>query len=869
MEKSWQIFVCYRQVDGENMARWLFKSLNERSLPGAISTQQEPPRLALYFDQAAPAVANWHQVHRPALESSRALLLVCTPGLYARLDGEDWVHMELDWWLQHRQAAPILVDATGEGSRWIPDAVRNRWPHVQRVHIDLESWNKLPQAEKAAREELIVQRILGGITASEAKTRLEDAQKQRALNLKLKRTLILGIIALIFAAVGVFASLWFAYKSAEQQREASRQLALSLMAQAEQAWVGKDVVSARTLAARALAHENSEELRDRYFTLENWMDGRFNQALQYLEHTLERDLQHALDIASLPDPTERLARAQSARRSFESLLAISSEIQQTEYDAVLHFKNLTHRVGVVGRGRFLRSPGYKHVLDNLRFTEAELARLSYHPPQSDDDHSQWSGDYAAVSKRLAALYRATRFRINLLDLSIHWKQLQTRLSEDEAIVDYLRYRDRYAVWILKSQGEPVRREVGGAFEVEKEAHHFRDAVLGFPFSEIWDCGGQVDSEASERTSSSPSRGIRLPSQSDPVRPVVPPVPGPHRKDVPKTQGCRISPEAMAFRRRVWEPVDRELGKAIKTVYIVPDAMLATVPFSALPGSEPRNFLLDERLIVYLSGAQDLLAEQEAVEAGRGMLLMGGVDYGEHAREVRATSFAAKFQQIRGTLIEVEAIEKHLRKMPGVRPLLLHTGSAATEASFRNDAPGRWLLHLATHGWVHYAVESLPMDKHGTPSAETIDAYLTTLNPSLHSGLALSPPTQGSLDGRNDGVLTALEVSSLDLRGVNLVVLSGCDTVGAPAAGDAAIGLFRAFREAGAAAVVASLSPVADEPTADLMVRFYQKLATSNHPAVALRAAALEIKRDGLHPFFWASFVAYSSGRAENRASDDK
>ena len=207
-------------------------------------------------------------------------------------------------------------------------------------------------------------------------------------------------------------------------------------------------------------------------------------------------------------------------------------------------------------------------------------------------------------------------------------------------------------------------------------------------------------------------------------------------------------------------------------------------------------------------------------------------------------------------------------MSGVRPLLLHTGSAATEAAFRQGAPGRRLLHLATHGWADYTIETLPMDKHGTTSAETIvlpdnTQSVTTIRSRLISTHA------GSLDGRDDGVLTALEVSSLDLHGVDLVVLSGCDTVGTRRAGDAAIGLFRAFREAGATAVVASLVAVPDEPTAGLMTRFYQKLATSNDPAIALREAALEMKRGGSSPFVWAGFVAYSPRRAENPTPDDE
>ena len=321
-------------------------------------------------------------------------------------------------------------------------------------------------------------------------------------------------------------------------------------------------------------------MQERYFTLENWIHGELKQAQQYLERTLERDLHHALDIASLPDPTERLARAHSARRSFESLLAISSQLQETRYDAVLRFKGLTHRVKMVGQQRLLRTPGHKNVLDNLRFTQAELARLSYHPPQSQNDHSQWSAEYVAVARRLAELYRTTKSRVSPLELPADWKQLQARLRAEEALVDYVLYRNSYSVWILKQQGEPIRYELGEAHNVEREANAFRNAALDFTSRAIWDCDSQVDSQISERSYPVSPRGMRILTSPPSKFPV-----------------CRVPFEVMAFRQRVWDMVEKELGETIKTVYIVPDAVLATVPFSALPGSKPHDFLLDEKLII--------------------------------------------------------------------------------------------------------------------------------------------------------------------------------------------------------------------------------------------------------------------------------
>src|SRR5580692_919496 len=124
MENTWQIFICYRQVDGHEVAQWLYHNLNGKELK--IGPEGTSARLSVYWDAAAPALSNWHELHRPALESSKALIVVCTPGLFARLKGGDWVHKELDWWLSNRSAAPLIIDATGEDVRWLPERIQKK-----------------------------------------------------------------------------------------------------------------------------------------------------------------------------------------------------------------------------------------------------------------------------------------------------------------------------------------------------------------------------------------------------------------------------------------------------------------------------------------------------------------------------------------------------------------------------------------------------------------------------------------------------------------------------------------------------------------------------------------------------------------------
>jgi CHAT domain-containing protein len=120
----------------------------------------------------------------------------------------------------------------------------------------------------------------------------------------------------------------------------------------------------------------------------------------------------------------------------------------------------------------------------------------------------------------------------------------------------------------------------------------------------------------------------------------------------------------------------------------------------------------------------------------------------------------------------------------------------------------------------------------------------------------------SADDENDGRLEVHEVFGLDLN-ARVVVLSACQTAlgsGTRAdvpEGDDWVGLARAFLFAGASNVVATLWPVEDRATAQLVERFHVAYASGVSPAAALaraqRAALHDTRTD--HPFFWSAFVA--------------
>ncbi|MBK7343811.1 MAG: CHAT domain-containing protein [Saprospiraceae bacterium] len=108
----------------------------------------------------------------------------------------------------------------------------------------------------------------------------------------------------------------------------------------------------------------------------------------------------------------------------------------------------------------------------------------------------------------------------------------------------------------------------------------------------------------------------------------------------------------------------------------------------------------------------------------------------------------------------------------------------------------------------------------------------------------------------DGILTAFEISQLNLTNTELVVLSACETgLGDIQGSEGVFGLQRAFKMAGVRYLIMSLWQVPDFQTQDLMTTFYAKWLEQGLPIPeAFRAAQLEMRDKYQSPYFWAGFV---------------
>src|SRR6185436_8675324 len=124
-----------------------------------------------------------------------------------------------------------------------------------------------------------------------------------------------------------------------------------------------------------------------------------------------------------------------------------------------------------------------------------------------------------------------------------------------------------------------------------------------------------------------------------------------------------------------------------------------------------------------------------------------------------------------------------------------------------------------------------------------------------SGLALAGANRRSSGDGQDGILTALEVTGLDLWGTRMVVLSACETgIGDTRDGEGVYGLRRALVLAGSESQIMSLWQVSDQATRDLMIAYYRRLRRGEGRADAMRKVQLSLLREQgqqAHPFFWA------------------
>ena len=306
--------------------------------------------------------------------------------------------------------------------------------------------------------------------------------------------------------------------------------------------------------------------------------------------------------------------------------------------------------------------------------------------------------------------------------------------------------------------------------------------------------------------------------------------------------------------RLWQPIAGLIGDPGQVI-VSGDGEVHRVPFGALMDGEAR-FLIQRHRFAYVGSGRDLVfAQRGSTVPGEDLVLVANPDFGavvpESARpgtDARSSPARQRFDPLPGTALEAQLIPPLVSGDKG-RTILV--GPAATKAALKAIRNPR-ILHVATHG-VFLDRDTLGVEGRG---------YEHSL---IRSGLVLAGANNATSAVReDDGMLTALEISDMDLSGTQLVVLSACDTgAGSLTRGQGVLGLRRAFVLAGARGTLMTLWPVDDAVTVELMVSFYGKIRHLS-PVEALHRAQTELierlRTSGgfPDPRLWAPFILESA-----------
>lgn len=311
---------------------------------------------------------------------------------------------------------------------------------------------------------------------------------------------------------------------------------------------------------------------------------------------------------------------------------------------------------------------------------------------------------------------------------------------------------------------------------------------------------------------------------------------------------------------LWEKLDPFLKNAT-TVYCSPILMIQDINLAYIVCPDGR-YLNEKYNVRILSSTENICYRKETIDINSAALF-GGINYSNENTGVKSTyrdiiydeisdSIRSGFGHLPASKQEVENIKACLSDRDVA--IDLYIGDDASESSFcRMDGKSPSLIHVATHAfylvgfnkYLDYFHKLVPY------SYKDISMLLTGL---LFSGANNSLRDEESNPQLYDGVLTAEEISLLDLSNTDLVVLSACNSSLGQAFQEGFGGLVKAFKMAGVSHLLVSLWPVSDEATSVIMTNFYKCLVNGIEMHEALLKAQQETAKLYPDPYYWAGFI---------------
>ena len=592
-----------------------------------------------------------------------------------------------------------------------------------------------------------------------------------------------------------------------------------------------------------------------------WNLGQQAEALQSSQEVVSFAQKQLLGQLIQASESDAMLSAEAHKRFLELLVSLSHTTEDSEqaYRGVLYWKGLVSRVFGQSKKRLFAQldDGQQQLLSRLRQTQRRLSTLLA-TARKDQQRQEELRSLRTTRERLEAeLHRLGSEQLNLRPLTP--EELATALPEGAIWIDFLEHREylpargtgddrqlghwldpRMSAWIIDTAGKLTHVSLGESELLRQATRSYLRRTVGQ--------GTHVD------------RGLTLDDDPEPT----------------------TETHDSALYDLLWAPLAPHV-KGARVIFVSADSYLGTLPFEIIQNDQGR-FLIEQFAFRYVQDSAALIEASKPIPEQPTLLAIGAVDYQQRGALVPADESAGTtsddtapddtasddtapadpaqadaiatgklrgdFQHSWGALpntaIEVEGITTlHAAAFPHSQSQTLEA-SEATEERLKDTLPHYHMLHLATHGY--FEPSKLPSLRDSARASEIDDdsaaeeRLVTGYLPGLLSGLVCSGANGDRDPSRDNGLLTAEEVSWLDLRSCHLVVLSACQTaLGTARSGQGMMSLRRSFHQAGARTVVSSLWKVRDDATRELMLDFYRGLWSEDGDASsALRMAQLRM-----------------------------
>lgn len=323
---------------------------------------------------------------------------------------------------------------------------------------------------------------------------------------------------------------------------------------------------------------------------------------------------------------------------------------------------------------------------------------------------------------------------------------------------------------------------------------------------------------------------------------------------------------------IWEPLERHLT-GVKKIYYSPSGLLHRINLAAVAPTK-RQLLAEKYEMVMLYSTRRLAENDSREYATNNAVFFGGIQFDPNITPEENVSKPVKntfkpgyftpenkaWPPLTYSDMEIDSAAA-ICQNKGIYPQLYRQLQASEDALMEIGSviPSPRILHVATHGF--FFPDASPVAIHTTGFAGE-DRLRLQDDPMLRSGLIMAGGNYAWLNGKPvnpdkaDGILTAYEVSQLNLGETELVVLSACETALGDAVGNEGVyGLLRAFKIAGANYILMSLWQISDFHTREFMAIFYTYWLQKGEPMEkAFQLAQKDMKKKYHKPYYWAGFV---------------